>query len=488
MAVGGQKKLFLGARLKRLRRDLGVTQVRMAEDLGVSASYLNLLERNQRPVTAQVLLRLAETYDLDLRSLSNDAQPGGPAGLAEVFADQMFRDLGVARHELSEVAENAPGVAEAITRLYRAYLDARRFPGANGFDRPEDMGSTAGALTPSDWVRDFIQSQRNYFAELEEAGEALAEAIGAEPQDFATAARERLSDRHRIEVRVAPVDIFPDALRRYDHHRKRLFLSEVLDGPGRAFALAYQLALLEHADLIDGIANRAEPPDAPTRGLLRVSMANYLAAAVLMPYAAFHDTAERSAYDLGLIGSRFAVSFEQACHRLTTLARPGARGVPFFMLRVDSAGNISKRFASAAFPFSRFGGTCPRWNLHQAFKTPGRIITQVVETPDGARYFTLSRTVRRAAAPYANEDSDLAIGLGCELKFAGRLIYSRGLDLVSPVAVAIGPACRICERPACPQRAAEPVNRTLTVDDFSKSVSPYPFAAGPAGPARSDLA
>jgi predicted transcriptional regulator/DNA-binding XRE family transcriptional regulator len=477
MPVSGQKKLFLGARLKRLRRDLGVTQMRMAEDLGVSASYLNLLERNQRPVTAQVLLKLAETYDLDLRSLSNDAQPGGATGLAEVFADQMFRDLGVARHELSDVAENAPGVAEAITRLYRAYLDGRRFGGANAFDRPEDGGMAPGALTPSDWVRDFIQGQRNYFAELEEVGEALAEAIGAEPQDFAAAARERLAERHRIEVRVAPLDIFPDALRRYDHHRKRLFLSEVLDGPGRAFALAYQLALLEHAELIGAITNRAEPPDAPTRGLLRVSLANYLAAAVLMPYAAFHDTAERSAYDLGLIGARYAVSFEQACHRLTTLARPGARGVPFFMLRVDAAGNISKRFASAAFPFSRFGGTCPRWNLHQSFRTPGRIITQVVETPDGQRYFTLSRTVRRASAPFANEDSDLAIGLGCELKFANRLIYSRGLDLVAPVAVAIGPACRICERPACPQRAAEPINRTLTVDDFSKSISPYPFSS-----------
>jgi len=207
-----------------------------------------------------------------------------------------------------------------------------------------------------------------------------------------------------------------------------------------------------------------------------VSLANYLAAAVLMPYAPFYETAEHNAYDLGLISARFAVSFEQACHRLTTLARPRQRGVPFFMLRVDSAGNISKRFASAAFPFSRFGGTCPRWNLHQAFKTPGRVITQVVETPDGERYFTLSRTVRRIAAPYANEDAELAIGLGCELKHAGRLVYSRGLDLSQPVAVPIGPACRICERPACPQRAAEPISRTLMVDDFSKSISPYPFA------------
>ncbi len=476
MAIGGQKKLFLGARLKRLRRDLGVTQMRMAEDLGLSASYLNLLERNQRPVTAQVLLRLAETYDLDLRSLSSDAQGSAATGLSEVFADQMFRDLGVARHELTEVAENAPGVAEAITRLYRAYLDGRSLAGLNTYDRPEDMPFQAGSMTPSDWVRDFIQGQRNYFAELEEAAEVLAGALSAEP-DFAVAARERLAERHRIEVRVVPMDVLPDALRRYDHHRKRLFLSEVLAGSGRAFALAYQLALLEHAELINAIADRAEPPDAPTRGLLRVSLANYLAAAILMPYAAFHDTAERSGYDIGLMGARFGVSFEQACHRLTTLARPGARGVPFFMLRVDSAGNISKRFASAAFPFSRFGGTCPRWNLHQSFKTPGRIVTQVVETPDAARYFTLSRTVRRASAPYATEDSDLAVGLGCELKYANRLIYSRGLDLISPVAVGIGPACRICERPACPQRAAEPINRTLTVDDFTKSISPYPFAA-----------
>jgi len=478
MAVGGDKKLFLGARLKRIRRDLGITQTRMAEDLTVSPSYLNLLERNQRPITAQMLLRLAEAYDLDLRSLSNDPEGGGATGLGEVFADQMFRDLGVARHELSEVAENAPGVAEAMVRLYQAYLDGRRMQDLGAAHRPEDTHGAGGALTPSDWVRDFIQSQRNYFAELEEAGEALAGELPPQPQDFAVAARERLSQIHRIEVRVVPVDVLPDSLRRFDHHRKQLFLSEVLTASGRSFALAYQLALLECGELIGAITARAGPPDPPTRGLLRVSLANYLAAAMLMPYAAFHDAVEQNAYDIELVRARFGVSYEQACHRLTTMARPGARGIPFFMLRVDSAGNISKRFASSAFPFSRFGGTCPRWNIHASFRTPGRVVTQVVETPDGARYFTVSRTVRRASTAYSAEDSELAIGLGCELKFAPRLVYSRGLDLVSPVAVGIGPACRICERPACPQRAAEPINRTLRVDDFTKSVSPYPFSPG----------
>jgi predicted transcriptional regulator/transcriptional regulator with XRE-family HTH domain len=470
------RKLFLGPRMKRLRRDLGLTQTRMAEDLGVSPSYLNLLERNQRPVTAQVLLRLAEAYDLDLKSLSSDPEQVGSSGLAEVFSDQLFRDLGVPRHELAEVADSAPAVAEAIVRLYRSYLDQRRLNDMGAIGRPEE-GAALATVAPSDWVRDFIQAQKNYFAELEDAADLLTGQMDAEPQDFAAAARERLASRHGVQVRVVPVEVLPESVRRFDHHRKRLFLSEVLTSAGRNFALAYQLALLEQGQLLSVMADRAAPPDRSTRNLLKVSLANYLAAAVRTPYVAFHEAVERTGYDIELVRARFGVSFEQACHRVTTLARPGARGVPFFMVRVDSAGNISKRFAGGAFPFSRFGGACPRWNIHSCFRTPSRIVTQIVETPDGARYFTLARTVSRIAAPYAGDDSDLAIGLGCELKYAERLVYSRGLNLSEPMATPIGPACRICERPACPQRAAEPINRTLTVDDFTKSISPYPFAS-----------
>jgi predicted transcriptional regulator/DNA-binding XRE family transcriptional regulator len=474
-AANSDRKLFLGARVKRLRRELGLTQTRMAEDLGVSPSYLNLLERNQRPVTAQVLLRLAEAYDLDLKSLSSDPDSGSASDLVEILSDQMFRDLAVPRHEVAEVAESAPGVAEAIVRLYRAYLEKRRLSELGAVGRPEE--GTFEQLSPSDWVRDFIQAQKNYFADLEEAADGLSAELRSEPQDFAAAARERLSKRHGIQVRVVPVDVLPESVRRFDHHRRRLFLSEVLTGAGRSFSLAYQLAVLEHGPMLDGLAERAGPPDRPTRNLLKVSLANYLAAAVLMPYAAFQEAAERTAYDIELIRARFGVSFEQACHRLTTLARSGQRGVPFFMVRVDSAGNISKRFAGAAFPFSRFGGACPRWNVHSSFRTPGRIVTQIIETPDGQRYFTIARTVARVATPYSGDESELAIGMGCELKYAERLVYSRGLDLTDPVATGIGPACRICERPACPQRAAEPISRTLTVDDFTKSISPYPFAS-----------
>jgi len=476
MAEAPERKLFLGVRLKRIRRELGLTQTRMAEDLGVSPSYLNLLERNQRPLTAQILLKLAQTYDIDIRGLSSDSDAAGARDLGEVMADQLFRDLAIPRHEIAEVAENAPGVADAIVRLYRAWADRRRLIDLGAFE--DGALGQGGAVTPSDWVRDFIQAQRNFFAELDEMGEALAGELAPEPQGFAAAARLRLAERHGVQVRVVPREVLPDSVRRYDHHRRRLMLSELLAGPGRAFGVAYQLALQEHdADLM-GLVARAAPPDAPTARLLKVSLANYLAAAAMMPYEAFRDACESALYDIELIRARFGSSFEQVCHRMTTLSRPTARGVPFFMLRVDSAGNVSKRFAGAAFPFSRFGGACPRWRIHSAFRSPGKILTQIVETPDGARYFTLARTVWRIASPHAEEESELAIGLGCELKFAPRLIYARGLDLADPAVTKIGPACRVCERPACPQRAAEPAGRTLTVDDFIKSISPYPFAAG----------
>ena len=475
MAISTDKKLFLGARLKRLRRELDLTQARMADELGVSPSYLNLLERNQRPVTAQVLLRLAEAYDLDLRTLSGDSDAAGAAGLEEALSDQLFKDLKPPRHEIAEIAEQAPMVAEAFVRLYRAYVDGRRMSDLGIFQRPEDLAASP-RLAPSDWVRDVIQQHRNHFPELDECGEIFHASLAPGPQDFATAARARLETKFGVKVTVAPVDLLPDQIRRYDHHRKRLFLSEVLTGSGRTFALAYQLAILEHGALIDAHVERTAPPDRSTRNLIRVAMANYLAAAMIMPYEAFHTAVEKMNYDIELVRARFGVSYEQACHRLTTLARPGARGVPFFMIRVDAAGNISKRFASSAFPFSRFGGACPRWNIHSTFRTPGRIVTQIVETLDGERYFTLSRTVKRVATPHAGEESELSIGLGCELKYAGKLVYSRGLDLANPVATPVGPACRICERPACTQRAAEPLGRALTVDDFTKSVSPYPFA------------
>lgn len=467
------RKLFLGGRLKRLRRELGLTQTRMAGDLGVSPSYLNHLERNQRPVTAGLLLRLASAYDIDLRSMTAEPDAGGAADLAEVLADPLFRDLMVPRHEVRQLVDDSPGVAEAMVRLYRAFTDARGRMTA-GLGALE--GGAGERASSADWVRDYIQSHRNHFPDLDSAGESLAAELGAPGWAFETEAVRRLGERHGVRVQTIPEEVMTPWLRRFDVHRSRLLLSEALEPQSRAFALAAQLALSELADRLTRLSEDSGAPDVSTRRLLKVALTNYAAAAIRAPYASFYGFAEANGYDVGRLAARFALSWEQAAHRLTTLSRPGARGVPFFLIRVDQAGNVSKRFAAGAFPFSRFGGSCPRWALHSVFRTPGRVTSQIVETPDGERYFTLSRTTARTASTGGGDEQELAIGLGCELKFAPKLVYARGLDLERPLVVEIGPTCAMCERPYCRERAAPPLARTLTVDDFGKSVSPFPFA------------
>ena len=473
MEETADRKLFLGGRLKRLRRDLALTQTAMATDLGVSPSYLNHIERNQRPVSAQLLLRLADTYDVDLRTLGQSGGPATESELAEAFADPLFQGLPVPRHEIVQMAEDQPAAADALLRLYRAFADRR------ARDRAEaDITGGASDDSPADWVREYVQGRRNHFPELDALGESLADELEAEDagSSFEIRASARLLSRHGLSVRTLPAEVMVEWTRRYDPHRRRLLLSETLGPSSRAFAIAYQLVLLEHDAHLTALVEAASPPDEPTRRLLKVSLTNTLAAALLMPYAAFQQTAEASGYELARLQARFGVSFEQAAHRLTTLSRPTARGVPFFLMRVDQAGNISKRFASGAFPFSRFGGACPRWRLHSAFRTPGRIVTQIIETPDGQRWFTVARTVDRQGHDAFTEGHDLAIGLGCELKHAHRLAYARGLDLAAPEVTPIGPACRLCHRHPCAERAAPPVDRPLAVDDWSKSVSPWPFA------------
>jgi len=385
----------------------------------------------------------------------------------------MFADLGIPRYELLELADNAPAVADAVSRLCSALSELRQQPPTEG----EGDERAAPPLTPQGWVRDFIQAQRNHFPYLEEAAETLAGALG-DPLAIAEPLRRRLREGFGIEARIVPPELLDGTSQHYDLHRKRLMLSSLLRAESRIFGLAYQLALVEFRPMLLRMIEAAAPPDPPTRRLLHMSFANYAAGAILMPYPPFVEAAERHRYDIDRLCAEFGASVEQVAHRLTTLGRTGAKGVPFFMLRVDSAGNISKRFAGESFPFSRYGGTCPRWNLHASFQTPGRVVTQIVETPDGQRFFTISRTVERAVRLDPREDSSLAIGLGCDVKHASRIAYADGFDLVRPPVTPIGPACVVCPRVRCPQRAAAPAGRTLAVNESQKSISPFPFLGG----------
>ncbi|HEX6071579.1 MAG TPA: short-chain fatty acyl-CoA regulator family protein [Sphingomicrobium sp.] len=466
-----RRKLFLGARLKRLRRARGLNQSRMADELGISASYLNHLERNQRPVTAPILLRLAEAFDVDVKAFATDeGDSGGAKQLHEIFTDPMLSDLGVSRYELVELSDNAPAVADGIARLYTALRELQR--------QPADPG-TGGAdprvlITPETWVRDYIQAQRNHWPELEEACETLGGAL-VHPLSVAEPLRQRLKEAWGVEVRVVDPEFLEDASQHYDSQRRVLMLSSLLRPENRTFGIAYQLALLELAPIIARMLDAARPPDPGSRRLLHMSFANYAAGAIMMPYGKFLRAAEEQRYAIDRLCAQFGANVEQVAHRLTTLGRSGARGVPFFMLRVDPAGNISKRYAGESFPFSHFGGTCPRWQLHAAFQRPGQIIRQLIETPDGQRFFTISRTIERPIRPDLRDDALLAIGLGCDVKHAHRIAYADGLDLTNTPATPVGPACAICPRLQCAYRATAPAGHMLAVEENRKTISPYPF-------------
>jgi predicted transcriptional regulator len=446
----------------------------MAGELGISASYLNHLERNQRPVTAGILLRLAEGFDIDVKAFASDGgDGGGVTQLAEIFSDPMLADLGISRYELLELADNAPAVAEGVARLYTAFRELQRQPA----DAVTDSADPRVLITPETWVRDYIQAQRNHWPELEEASETLGGALN-DPLSIAEPLRKRLKDAWGVEVRVVGPEILEDASQNYDGQRRVLMLSSLLRPENRQFGIAYQLALLEFAPIIARMLEAARPPDPGSRRLLHMSFANYAAGAIIMPYGKFLRAAEEHRYAIDRLCAQFGANVEQVAHRLTTLGRSGAKGVPFFMLRVDPAGNISKRYAGESFPFSHFGGTCPRWHLHNAFQTPGQTIRQLIETPDGQRFFTISRTIDRPIRPDLRDDALLAIGLGCDVKHAGRIAYADGLDLVNTPATPVGPACSICPRLQCAYRATPPAGRMLAVEENRKSISPYPFVPG----------
>jgi predicted transcriptional regulator/transcriptional regulator with XRE-family HTH domain len=470
------RKIFAGARLKRLRRERQVTQARMAEELDVSASYLNLMERNQRPITVQVLIRLADVYGVDPREFMEGEANRAIGEIEQLLTDPIMREAGVPRTEVQDAAEHAPTLLAAMQRLYRAYIAAREANEAALTQRPDpDRTEAIIRESPVDRIRAILHTQRNYFPDLDQAAETFASDLALTGHELFFAISEHLRTTHGIRVRVLPLEVMGERLRWYDHHRRQLMISEVLDQPSRTFQAAYQVALTDFDGILGEMAQRLEPGDDLGRRLLRVTLANYFAAALMMPYGKFHEAAELTGYDIELLGVRFGASYEQVAHRLTTLARPTARGIPFFLVRVDSAGNVSKRFSSGRFPFAYFGGTCPLWNIHGAFSEPGRILTQVIELTDGSRWFSIARTVRRSITPYGAIEPHFAIGIGCEMKYANRLIYAKRLDLARVEAMPIGINCRLCERPACPQRAAPPVLRMLHVDEQMRTVSPFTF-------------
>lgn len=462
----------LGAKIRLLRRQEGLSQVQLAEALAISPSYLNLIEGNKRPLTAPLLIRLAQQFKLDLKALAPEEDQRLSDDLMEVFGDPLFEPMDLQAQDVRELVQNNPTLGRAVFELYRAYQHAQDSLGTLSAKLSDGQGYDPEATRlPSEEVGDFIQQAVNHFPELEDAAEALWEQSPLDAEN-PYPGLVSIMEARGVAIRIHRVSEGPGLLRRFDPDRRILSLSELLPQRSRTFQLAHQLALLDHSDLLDQLTVHPLLRTSASRALARVALGNYFASAVLMPYERFLKAAKLERYDIDILARRFQASFEQVCHRLTTLRRPGAEGVPFHFLRLDIAGNISKSFSASGIRFARFSGACPRWNAHAAFLTPGLIRTQISEMPDGRKYFCIARTLQKDTGGYRGQHAMQALGLGCDIGHAKELIYADGLRLDQPP-VPIGVTCRLCERTDCEQRAFPPLQQALKVEENLRRTSFY---------------
>ena len=436
----------------------------MAADLDVSSSYIALLERNHRPLSAEMLLRLAQTYKLDMAALAAGGGSDDTARLKGVLKDPIFADIDLQPLETGDVATNFPGITEALLRLYTTYQEEQLALADRG---AEDLGADPVAES-----RRFLAARRNCFPVLDSAAERLAQSIGE--HDSLTG---YFKDVHDLRVRRLPSSVMVGSTRRLDRHRREVLLDDELDAASQNFQLALQLAYLEMGKEIDDALKEGAFATESGERLTRRALASYVAAAVLMPYSAFARAVEARRYDVEALARQFGTSFEQTAHRLTTLQKPGQERVPFFFIRVDPAGNVSKRLDGAGFPFARHGGGCPLWSVHQAFSTPRQIVTQWLELPDGQRFFSIARTVTAGGGGFGKSRVERAIALGCAAEHAGKLIYTQdrpgfGADAATP----IGVTCRLCQRTECNARSAPPIGRQILPDDIRRTSAPFGFS------------
>ena len=456
--------MFAGPAVRKVRREAGMTQTAMAEALDISPSYLNLIEHGQRPLSATVIVRLAERFGFDAAKLGAEALPGGLAGLRRRLADPRFADLGIGAQDVEEWLQTAPATAAAFARLFDTAGEAR----AAGASEAREV----------DVVRRAIEKWRNHFPDLDARAEELADELRLAGGDLYGTIAERLRTRHQLGIRILPADVMPDRLRWLDWHARQLMLSELLRPASRTFQAAATLARMEAQAEIDALVAGAEFAEQGTARLFERHLIHYFAAALMMPYGRFLRACDATGYDLLLLQRRFGAGFEQVAHRLTTLQRVGARGLPFFMLRIDRAGQASKRYAGASqSPLVDGDARCPLWGVHEAFARAGEVVADLIELEDGSRWFTQSRSVAAPGASGSGTPARFAVAIGIDARIAAPLVAARGIDLMRNPATAIGLGCRRCTRSGCIQRSIPPLARPLRFREGERGVSAFDFAS-----------
>lgn len=467
----------IGPKIRRLRRDRHMTQAALAKALGISSSYLNLIEHNRRNLTVPLLLSLAEIFELSLKDLVPDHKGFVLSDLMDALSDDLLVGHDLTNIEVRDLAQTHPNFAGAFLTLYDAYRKAAQDAqelAELGEGGDGEAGRRAIDGFPAEQVSDFFQARSNHFPTLEVAAERVAIDVRAGEESLFRGMASFLANAFGVEVSILPPRQGWDVIRRFDAERRELWVSHHIPRETRDFQVAHQIGRLAAEREIRDLEAEAALVGEPANGLLRSALANYFAGALLMPYDAFLGQAEAWKYDIDLLANYFETSFEQVCHRLTTLQRPNRRGIPFHLLRVDIAGNISKRFSLSGIRIPRHGGSCPRWNVYRAFIEPGRITAQISQTPDGQKYFSIARMTSKGIAGHKASRRLMSVGLGCRIEHAARLVYAQGMDLGNDgLAVPIGTSCRTCPRHDCDQRAFPSVHEPGGFSEHVRAPSPF---------------
>lgn len=461
-----EAEMQIGGRIKRLRRHKKVSQADLAQALGISASYLNLIEHNRRKVTVPLLFSLAGQLGVEPGELVDSDEGRLVGDLMEAFGDDLFADSDITNLEIRDLAQSNPAAARAVLRLYDRY----RLLGSAGTHKVDAAEPPFHMAT--DAISDFLQESANHFPQLEAAAERIRGDIDNFGDSFESGLKAYLFNVFGQEVRLASL---PHGIaRQRDPSGRVILISDLLPSETAQFQLAHYLGELAAGKEIETIIEAANLSDGDAPALARNVLAAYFAGALIMPYEPFLRACRDHRYDIERIGRRFAASFEQICHRMTTLQRKGAQGIPLHLVRTDIAGNISKRFSLSGIHIPRHSGACPRWNVYEAFMAPERIHVQVSQMPDGQRYFCIARTIIKGGYRYNAPKSYLSIGLGCSAHHARDMVYADGVDVFGEgQAVPVGVGCRTCPRMECGQRAHPPADHRFSLDGPTRPESFY---------------
>ena len=469
-----QIDLKIGPKIKSFRRQLGLQANKLAEQLGISASYLNLIESGKRKIDGDLLLKVCEELKIELSDLTNKSDLNLVNDISELLDDKLFEDLDIVGPEVKDLVNTNPKIAKALIKLgdnfkQKDHEIINKVENLSG--KIIDSRKTA---FPGEVISDFLQEKKNYFPKLEEFANSVFEKVQKNNRTRYVALCEFLKTEYSITVK----DVIPDEgkpfSKIFDKNKKELLLSDYNSLETKKLHAAAQIAQEGAMKEINNYLSEFKFPTEESKRLTQIALLNYCGAAILMPYKLFHSECKKLKYDLELLQNTFATSFEQVAHRVTSLQDPKLPGIPFHFLRVDVAGNISKRFSLSGIEIPRYGGACPRWNVYSAFSRPGVIQAAVSKMTNGEKYVCIARTVEKGVGRYGQKKSMLSIGLGCEAKYAKDFVYTENLSLSDKkTEIPIGVSCRTCDRLDCSQRAFPPLHKKFDVDVNARGVSVY---------------